>query len=70
MEIIFSKHVRQRMLQRGINEETVKDIVKNPDFVKTSFSGRKVATKKLEKIWHVVYAKEKEKVTIISVYFI
>ena len=69
MLVVFSKHVRERMLQRGVNEETVKDIVKNPDYIKTSFSNRKIATKKLDKLWHVVFAQEADKVIVISVYF-
>ena len=62
-------HVRERMLQRGINEETVKDIIRNPDYVRTSFEGRKIATKKLNKIWHVIFIEEKNNLMVISVYF-
>jgi len=69
MQFVFSKHVKERMLQRGINEETVKDIVNNPDYVRTAFENRKIATKKLDKIWHVVLAEEENKIVIISVYF-
>lgn len=69
MGIVFSKHVRERMLQRGINEDTVKDIVRNPGYVRTSFEGRKVATKKLDKLWHVVFIEEEDKIVVISVYF-
>ena len=69
MKIIFSRHVKERMLQRGINEPTVKDILCNPDYLKTSFSGRKVATKKLDKLWHVVFTEEEGSAIVISVYF-
>ncbi len=57
------------MLQRGLNEPTVKEIIKNPDYVRTSFKNRKIATKKLDKLWHVVFAEEENKLIVISVYF-
>ncbi|MFH1586611.1 MAG: DUF4258 domain-containing protein [Candidatus Diapherotrites archaeon] len=67
-EIVFSKHVKERMLQRGINEATVKDIILNSDYVRTSFGERKIATKRIGRIWHVVF-KEERKIVVISVYF-
>ncbi len=69
MRIVFSKHVRERMLQRGINEETVKSILGCPDYLRASFGGRKVATKRLEKIWHVIFAEKGGTIFVISVYF-
>jgi len=69
MEFVFSLHVKERMLQRGINEETVKEIVLNPDFVRKSFDNRKIATKKLDKIWHVVFKEKEAKIIVISVFF-
>lgn len=69
MEVVFSAHVRERMLQRGINEETVKEIIRSPDYVETSFEGRKIATKKLEKRWHVVLVEEEGLIIVVSVYF-
>lgn len=69
MEIVFSKHVRERMLQRGINEETIKDIIRKPDYIKTSFGSRKIATKKLDRLWHVIFVEEENKIVIISIYF-
>ena len=69
MEFVSSAHVRDRMLQRGINEATVKSIVLKPDYVKKSFDERKIATKKLDRPWHVIYKEEKGKIVLISVYF-
>ena len=56
------------MLQRGINKETVLEVLENPDFVKESFEGRKIAFKKLENKWQVVFKQEKEKIIVISVF--
>lgn len=69
MRVVFSSHVRQRMLERDINEETVKEILKSPDNIKTSFDERKIASKKIEKNWHVVFKEEEGKVIVISVFF-
>ncbi len=69
MQFVFSKHVKERMLQRGIDEETVKDIIRAPNYVRTSFENRKIATKKLDKTWHVVFVEEESEIVIISVYF-
>ena len=69
MQIVFSGHVRERMLQRGINEATVKDILHSPDYVRTSFSGRKIATKKLDKLWHIIFVEKENKIVVISAYF-
>ena len=69
MQFIFSPHIKRRMLERGINEETVKDIIKKPHFVKKSFDGRKIAVKKIDKRWNVVYKEEGEKIVVISVFF-
>lgn len=68
MEFLFSHHARQRMLERGINEETVKDIILRPDFVRASFGGRKIATKRLERDWHAVFREEEGKIAVISIY--
>ncbi|MFH1751956.1 MAG: DUF4258 domain-containing protein [archaeon] len=31
MLTVFSSHVKERMLQRGINEATIEEIINNPD---------------------------------------
>jgi len=67
--IVFTAHSWERMLQRGINKETVLAVLENPDFVKESFDDRKIAFKKMEKEWQVVFKQEKEKILVISVYF-
>ncbi|MFA4856139.1 MAG: DUF4258 domain-containing protein [archaeon] len=69
MQIVFSGHATERMLQRGINEATVKNILQSPDYIRTSFSGRKIATKKLDKAWHVIFLEEENRAIVISAYF-
>ena len=69
MVIIFKKHLLERMLQRGINKETVIEILRSPDTVKDSFENRKIAIKNMDKKWNVVFVKEKEKIVVLTVYF-
>lgn len=69
MNIVFSVHSKERILQRGIEKETVKYILNNPDFIKKSFDGRFIAIKRIDKLWEVVFKKEKDKIIVISVYF-
>ena len=69
MVIIFTKHLLERMLQRGINKETVIEILRSPDTVKDSFENRKIAIKNMDKKWNVVFVKEKEKIVVLTVYF-
>ena len=57
---VFSKHALDRMLQRGIEKNTVLEILQNPDFVKTGFDGRKTAFKNLDKLWQVVFTEEND----------
>ena len=68
MPVVFSKHAKERMLQRGINEETVKSILECPDFVRSSFGERRIATKHMEKNWHVIFLEKAESKIVISVY--
>jgi hypothetical protein len=69
MEIILTRHCKERMLQRDTNLETIELILEEADFVESSFDERKIASKFLEKWWHVVFKKEGEKFIVISVYF-
>ena len=57
------------MLQRGINESTILEILKNPDFIENSFGGRKIAVKKIDALWKIVFIEEEEKIIVISVFF-
>ena len=69
MQVIFTIHAKERMLQRGINENTVKEIIEKPDFIENTFLGRKIAVKMLVKKWNVVYIEEENKLIVLSVYF-
>ncbi len=69
MKIVLSHHARLRLMQRGINEETVKYVLENADYIKTTFEGRRIAVKQINgKIRSVIYVEEEDKIIIITVY--
>ncbi|MCD6373186.1 MAG: DUF4258 domain-containing protein [Thermococcus sp.] len=45
MDIQFIPHALERMEERGISKEMVKETILNPDSVSEGYSGRKVAQK-------------------------
>lgn len=69
MKIIFSTHAKQRLLQRGLNKETAISIIKEPDYITTSLDNKKIAAKKLDKLWKVVFTQEEETITVITAYY-
>jgi hypothetical protein len=68
MNIVFTKHVIERGLCRGINCETIVEILKNPDNLSDSFDGRKIASKKLDFLWNVIFVEENGKKIVITAY--
>jgi hypothetical protein len=49
MEIILTRHCKERMLQRDANLETTKLILEEAEVVESSFDERKIASKFLDK---------------------
>ena len=68
--IKFSVHAKMRMLQRGINIETVNSIITNPIYTLDSFDNRKIAVKRIgDKLWHVVFMREGNNIKVVTVYY-
>ena len=68
-KIVFSHHARLRLAQRDIGEETVRQVLKDADYVKKTFDNRKIAVKQTNRrILNVVYIEEENKIIIITVY--
>ena len=66
----FTFHAKMRMLQRGINEETVKEIVSSPIYILDSFDNRKIAVKRIgDTLWHVVFLQEENNIKVVTVYY-
>ena len=76
MNLKFSIHFEQAIIERNISIDHLKKVIRNPDECYTSFGGRKVARKTFAgKILEVVYVQgvtrdTKEEYRIITAYYI
>ena len=69
-KIDFSFHAKMRMVQRGINQETIKEILTKPAYLLDSFENRKIAVKSIgNKVWYVVFTKEENHIKVVTVYY-
>ena len=56
MGFIFTKHVKLRIEQRELSEDSIKETLRNPDRVLPGLFGRSLAQKRFDsKILEVVY---------------
>jgi SOS response regulatory protein OraA/RecX len=68
--IIFTKHALLKLKQRGISKETVAETLKFPDYTCNSYSERKIAYKKFDKLYlKVVYKIEDHDIIVITQYW-
>lgn len=76
MNLKFSIHFQQAIIERNISIDDLKKVIKNPDDLHLSFGGRIVAQKKVNgKMLEVVYTQTvassaKREYTIITAYYI
>lgn len=76
MNLKFSIHFQQAIIERNISIDDLKKVIRNPDISHISFGGRTVAQKELNgKILEVVYTQSlasnaKCEYTIITAYYI
>ena len=69
MEIIISKHAKERVEIYKLTEEMVKDALKNPDEIVEGYEGQKIAHKLLnDHILRVIYIKDNKNTKVITVY--
>ena len=69
MDIIISKHAKERIKTYNLTEKIVTDAIKNPDEIIEGYSETIIAHKLLnEHVLRIVYAKEKDKIKVITVY--
>ena len=67
MEIIFTDHAKQRMIERGIKFNEIKETIELPNYT-ISKNGKIEAYKKIEnKTLRVIYSKEDKYIRIITV---
>ena len=76
MNLKFSIHFQQAIIERNISVDHLKKTIRNPDIVRQSFNGRMIATKAVDdKVLEVVYieramTKNKSEFQIITAYYI
>ncbi len=71
MRIILTTHVRQRMLERGILQKQIEEVISNPDNVQLIYFPRKSLRKKFDdKTLEIICAFEESRVIVITAYFI
>jgi len=74
MKIRFSKHAKQKIKEREIDIEWIKDTIKSPDFLfydiksKTFVSIKKIKIEQIKTNLVVIFSKEKSIIKIITVY--
>ena len=69
MEIIISKHAKERIKIYNLTEKIVIETVKHPDEIVNGYSGTLIAHKTLNGyLLRIVYIKEQDKIKVITVY--
>ena len=68
--IIFTKHAKDRMRERGILKSDIEKVILNPDKIQRE-DGRVTASKKINKeILEIVYVIENHNKIILTCYYI
>ena len=69
MDVIISKHARERIEAYNLTEKIVVETIKNPDESIGGYSGTFIAHKLLnDHLLRVVYVEESDKIKVITVY--
>ncbi len=69
--IVFTEHSKAKMKQRNISKELIKKVLKNPDNILPSYGKRKIAHKKIGRLFlRVIFKKEKDKIIVITTHWI
>ena len=68
-QITFIQHALDRLKERGISEELVIEVIRNPDNVDSEIEGRKIAQKLIKgKLLRIIYDDEEGSIVVISAY--
>jgi len=68
-QIIFIRHALDRLKERGISEELVIEVIRDPDNADAEGERRKIAQKLIKgKLLRIVYEDEEESIVVISAY--
>ena len=70
MNIIYSNHANEKIVERKISKSMIENSLKNPDAVMDSRGGTKVAHKLInDKLLRIVYKAENKTCVVISAYY-
>ena len=71
MPITFSEHAIKQIKKRGLSEEAIVTVAKEPEEIVPSFRGRKLRRKRIgDNILEVVTKTEGSRITIITAYIL
>ena len=69
--IIFTEHSKAKMKQRNISQKLVEKVLKSPDNILPSYGKRKIAYKKIGRLFlRVVFKKEEGRIIVITTHWI
>ena len=70
MQIKFTKHAREKLVERQIKEEWIVDCIENPDLIIPADRGNKAYVKDMGKIFlKTIVAEEGDEHIVITVYW-
>jgi len=68
MEIAYTEHAKQRMLQRKISRKMVEETLANPTAIVAGKENRKIALKEYDSgVVEIVFTEENSAIVVISV---
>ena len=71
MKVIFTTHTKIRLVERNIPVSFIKQAIRSPDYEKPTFRGRTQIRKKFgNKVLEIIYARDFNKIIIITLYFL
>ena len=67
--IVYTSHAILRRFERDISEKDVEFVISKPDYVRTNFDGRKIATRRIgDRTINVIYLEKENLIRVITVY--
>jgi len=68
--IEFTVHAERKIKQRNLKKAWVKRTLKNPEFIVPSYGGRKIAYKKIGRLYlAVIFVKEEKNLFVITAHW-
>lgn len=66
----FTDHARRKIKQRNLKEVWVRKVLEKPDYTKPSYGNRKIAYRKIGKLYlAVIFVKEDDNLIVITAHW-